>query len=48
MIKHRFLYSSGGQSEDSATSMAWLATQQNQFVVGYDTGMLAFFDILSG
>ena len=27
--------------------MTWLMTQQNQFVVGYDSGVLAFFDILS-
>ena len=28
--------------------MAWLVTQQNQFVVAYDSGHLAFFDIVSG
>ena len=27
--------------------MTWLHTQQNQFVVAYDTGVLAFFDIIS-
>jgi len=49
-IKHRFEYTSGKNSleEDSATCMTWLMTQQNQFVVGYDTGHIVFFDIMSG
>ena len=48
-IKHRFSFSiaaSENGAEDSATSLAWLPTQQNQFVVGYDSGTLAFFDII--
>ena len=46
-IRHRFLNSVGGSGQEKATCMAWLVTQQNQFVVGYDSGAIVFFDILS-
>ena len=50
-IKRRFKWtgssneSAQGQSE-SATCLSWLVTEQNKFGVGYDSGLIAFWDIL--
>ena len=33
-----------GESEQQATCAAWLPTDSNLFVVGYDSGHLCFFD----
>ena len=48
-LKYRYRFTTGDNEDevDSATSCAWLYTQQDKFVVGYDSGILAFFDSLS-
>lgn len=41
---NRKAYSSSDSVDQIPTSCAWLETQQNQFVVGYNDSSLAFFD----
>ena len=47
IIRHRFQHSSAGGSEEKATCMTWLLTVQHQFVVGYDSGLIVFFEVLN-
>ena len=49
-IKRRFKWTSNtndpANQAVSATCLSWLITQQNKFAVGYDSGLIAFWDIL--